>query len=181
MEFGGNLAAGRGGSGRLNFCSGFLDDGAIHGFGVRGLFERFAKIFFMERFGDAGEGVEVFLELSLRHEEEHGEVDRLIIERFEIDPLRGASENSHHVADQIGGGMGNADAEADSGAHGCFAFADDGGDGVAIFGFNFAGGDQVGDQFVNRFPAGGGLEVGDDLLGFQNIGQIHKCAENHFA
>ena len=60
--------------------------------------------------------------------------------------------------------MGDADAETDAGAHRGLAFFDDGGDGVAILGFDFAGGDEVAHQVVNGGPAVSGLHVGQDVF-----------------
>ena len=60
--------------------------------------------------------------------------------------------------------MRDADAETDAGAHGSFAFLDCRRDGFAVLRQNFSGGDQVLDQFVNRFPAGGGLQIREDLI-----------------
>ena len=106
----------------------------------------------------------MFLELSLRHQEKHREMNGLIVERVEVDPLPGPAEDSHHVGNKVGGGVGNSDAESDARAHGGFALADHGRDRFAIFRFDFSRSNQIGDQFIDCFPAIGGLEFGDDLL-----------------
>ena len=94
-----------------------LDD-FKHGFGVGGLFEGLTKFGFMQELRDICQRVEMFLELTLRNEEEHDEIHRLIVERVEIDTLAGAAERADDFADQVRAGVGDADAEADARAHG---------------------------------------------------------------
>ena len=68
------------------------------------------------------ERVEVFLKLTLGNEEEHDEVDRLIVERVEVDPFLRSPQRADDLVDQIGEAVvRNADAESDAGAHGGFA------------------------------------------------------------
>ena len=73
-------------------------------------------------------------------------------------------ERADDFVNQIRRGMRDADAEPDAGAHRGLAFLDGGGDGVAVFGLNFARGDEIADQLVNGFPAVRGAQIGDDLL-----------------
>ena len=70
-------------SGRELFFSVFADDGE-HGVGVGRFFERFAEISLVQKFGDVGERVEMFLKLTLRDEKEHDELHGLIVERIKI-------------------------------------------------------------------------------------------------
>ena len=79
------------------------------------------------------------------------------------------AQRADDFLDQIRGGVRDADAEADAGAHGGLALFDDGGDGVAVAGLDLAGGHQIADQFVNGLPAVGGAQIGDDLLFAQNV------------
>jgi len=127
------------------------------------LFEFLAKFFDVKQLGDVGQGVKVFLKLALRHKEEHDQIDGLVVERVEIDAFGGPAQSADHFGDQVGRGMGDADAKADAGAHGRLALFDDGGDGLAVFGFDLARGDEVADKFVNRVPADGGLHAGQNV------------------
>ena len=86
-----------------------------------------------------------------------------------LTPFLRAAQRADDFVDQIGRGVRNADAEADAGAHGGFALLDDGGDGVAMLGLDFAGGHEVVDQFINGLPAIGRLQIRDDLLFRQNV------------
>jgi hypothetical protein len=140
-----------------------------HGSGIRGLLERLAEFGSVKEFGDVGECVEVLLKLALRDEEKHDEIDRLIVEGVELNSFAGAAEGADDFADKIGGGVGNADPETDSGAHRGFSLFDDGSDGVLVFLFDFAGGNEVIDELINDFPAILCLEVGEDLLRAENI------------
>jgi len=140
-----------------------------HGFGVGGLFEGGAEFRFVQEFRDVREGVQVFLELTLRDEKEHDEIHRLIIERVEINTLARAAERADDFGDEIRAGVRDANAETDARAHGGFALFDHGGDGVVMLGFDFAGADEVFDQLVDRLPAVSRLQIGDDLLFRKNI------------
>ena len=66
-----------------------LPDDLEHGLGVGGLFQGLAKIRAMQEFGDVGQGVEMLLKLALRDEKQHDEINRLVVERVEIDAFRG--------------------------------------------------------------------------------------------
>jgi hypothetical protein len=134
-----------------------------HHVGVGRLFERLAEFGFVQELRDVGERVEVFLELSLRHEKEHDELHRLIVECVEVDAFGRAAERADDFKNQIGRGVRDADAEADACGHGCFALLDGGGYGVAVAGLNLAGGHEIADEFVNRFPAVRRFQIGDDL------------------
>ena len=91
-------------------------------------------------------------------------LDRLIVQRVEVDALLRAAQRPDHFVNQVRGGVRNADAEPDAGAHRRLALFDHGGDGLEVFGFDFAGGDQEGDEFINRFPAVRGPQIRNDLL-----------------
>ena len=105
--------------------------------GVGGLFEFLAKFLDVKKLGDVGQGVKMFLELALRHQEKHDQIDRLIVQRVKIDPVGGTAQRADDFLDQIGRGMGNADAETNAGAHGRLALLDHGDDGVAVLGPGF--------------------------------------------
>ena len=132
----------------------------------------------MKELGNIGQRVEMFLELALRDEEEHHQVDGLIVQGVEIDALLGAAEGADDFVDQVGGGVRDADAEADAGAHGGLALLDDGGDGFAVLGLDFAGGDEIADQFVDGFPAVGRLQFRQNIVGSENIAQVHSVIRN---
>ena len=155
----------------------FLDD-FVHGRGIGGFFERLAKFFFVKQLGDAGEGVEVFLELALGNEEKHDEVDGLVVEGVEIHAALGTAKSADDFLDEVRGGVRDADAETDARAHGGFAFLDDGGNGVAVFGLDFAGGDEVVDQLVDGQPAVGSLQFRQDIIGTQNVAKIHSAKDS---
>ena len=130
----------------------FPDD-VKHRLGVRRLFERLSEIGLVEKFGDVGQRVKVLLKLALRHQEQHDELYRLIVERIEAHAFLRTAQRADNFKNQIGRGMRNADAESNAGAHGSLALFDGGGHGVAIIGLDFARGDEIANQLVNRFPA----------------------------
>lgn len=66
--------------------SGVLDD-PVHFFRVFGLFQGLAELLFVKELGDVCEGVQMFLELSLRDEKEHDQIDGLIVQGVEVDSL----------------------------------------------------------------------------------------------
>ena len=140
-----------------------------HGLGVRRLFEGLAEFRFVQQLGDIGQGVEMLLELALRHQEEHDQVDRLVVQGIEVDAFLRAAQRADHFIDQIRRGVRDADAEADAGAHGGLALLDHRRDGVVMFGLDLAGRHQVVDQLIDRFPAVGRPQVSDDLLFAQNV------------
>ena len=72
-----------------------------------------------------------------------------------LTPLLGAAQRADDLVNQVRRGVRNADAEADAGAHRGLALLDHGGDGLAVLGLDLAGGHQVVDQLVDRFPAVG--------------------------
>ena len=53
-----------------------------HGCGVGRLFEGLPELGFVQEFGNIGQGVQMFLELTLRHQEQHHQVNRLIVQRI---------------------------------------------------------------------------------------------------
>ena len=65
--------------------------------------------------------------------------------------------------------MRDADAKADARAHGRLAFLNHRRNGLTVFGADLAGGHEVLDQLINRFPAVGGSQVSNDLLSAQNV------------
>ncbi len=150
-----------------------LDDG-VHGGGIGGVFQGLAQFFTVEEFGDIGEGMEVFLELALGDEEEHDEVDGLVVEGVEVSAVLGSAEGADDFVDEVGGGVGDSDSEPDAGAHRVLAFLDDGGDGVAVFGFNFAALDQLADQLVDGLPPVGGFQVGNNLVRAEDVAEVHR-------
>jgi hypothetical protein len=150
----------------------FADD-AEHGFGVRGFFEGLAKFHFVQELGYVGQGMEMFLKLSLRYQEEHDELDGLIVQRVEVDAFIGTTEGADDFRNQIRGGVGDTDAEPNARAHGRLALFDGGGDGIAVSGINFAGGHEIINQLVNGLPAVGGAQFRNDLRFCQNVSQVH--------
>src|SRR5258706_14459966 len=76
-----------------------LDD-VGHRLGVGGIFKRLAKFFFVQRLGDLGGGVEMFLELAWGAEEEHAGCDRLLAGRAEGDALLGPGDGPAPSAHQ---------------------------------------------------------------------------------
>ncbi len=141
----------------------FLDD-LHHSIGIRRLFEGLTKFFVVKELGDVGEGVEMFLKLTLRNEKEHDEVDRLIIERIEVHTGSGSPKGADHFINKVSRSVWNSNTETDSGAHRRFALFNDGSDGFPMFGLDFSSGDEDIDQLVNGFPAIGRLQIGDNLL-----------------
>lgn len=129
-----------------------------------GLLERLAEFFFVKELGDIGQRVEMLLELTLRHEEEHDQVDWLIVQGIEIDPSPGTAEGAHDFVDQVGGGMWYPDAEPDAGAHGGLAFFDHGRDGGTMFGFDLAALHEGVEEFINSLPSISSPQFRDDLF-----------------
>ncbi len=144
-------------------------DNLEHGLGGRGLFEGLAEIGAVKELGNIGEGMEVLLELALRHEKKHHEIHRLIIQRIEIDAFAGAAESADDLVDQVGRGVWDANTKADPGAHGGFALLDNGGNGVLVLGFNLASGDEIVDELIDCLPPIGGPQISQDLLFAQDI------------
>lgn len=140
-----------------------------HRFGIGGLFEGLTEFGFVKNLGDVGEGVEVFLKLTLGNEEKHDEVHRLIVERVEVDPFLRAAQRTDDFRDQIGGGVRDADAEPDAGAHGSLALLDNRSDGLAVLRLDFSGGDEIVDEFVNGLPTVSGLQIREDLIFGENV------------
>lgn len=164
---------------------GIFDD-AHHGCGIGSLFESVAKFLIVKKLGDIGEGMEMLLELALGNEKEHDEIDRLIIERIKIDALFGTAKGADDLVNEIGGGVGNANAETNPGAHGGFALFDDRSDLVPVLGLDLAAIDKAADQFINRFPPVGGFQVDDDLISIEDVTEGHRSGLNpnpsgHFA
>ncbi len=150
-------------------------DDLEHVLGAGRLFEGLSQIPVMEKLGDVGEGVKVFLKLALGHQEKHDQFDRLVIEGIEIHAAGGTSQSANDFANQIGRGMRDADAKSNARAHGPFALAHDGDDGIAMLRLDLATGNQDIDQFINGLPPVGRLELNDDLLLFKDIRQCHKA------
>jgi len=141
-----------------------LADDREHAFGVGGGFERLAEFGLVQQLRDVGERVEMLLKLSLRHQEEHDQVHRLVVQRVEVHPGLRTAERPNDLGDQLGGGVRDADAKPDARAHGGLALLYHGGDGVLVLRFDFSGGDEVVDQLVDGQPAVRRLQIGDDLL-----------------
>ena len=105
------------------------------------------------------------LKLILRHDEEHDEFHRRIIERVELDPGATSAEGGHHFLDSIGRGVRNGDAETDAGAHRFLALFERGENAFAILRLDLAQADQQIDQLDDGRPTFGRLHLGNDLLG----------------
>ncbi len=71
--------------------------------------------------------------------------------------------------------MRDADTKTDAGAHGTFTLAHNGHDGRSIGGFEFAGGDQAIDEFIDCLPAINCIQIHDDLFSAENVTQIHTA------
>ena len=56
---------------------------AIMCVGVGSFFEGFTEIGLVQKFGDIGECVEMFLKLALRNKKKHDELHRLVVERVQ--------------------------------------------------------------------------------------------------
>ncbi len=157
---------------------------ANHGHHVLGggsCFERFEKIVASQHFGYPGQGVEMPLELPLGYEEKGYQVHGLVIEGIKIDPATRPTEGGDHFGDDVGGGMGNTDAETDAGAHRLFTLLDDVGHGLAMLGRDASAFNQDIDQLVNGFPPACGLQFWHDLPGAEYIAEVHDSdlPENH--
>ena len=151
-----------------------LDD-LDHRVGVGRLFERDPEIFIVKTLGDIGEGVEMFLELALRNQKQHHQMNGLIIECVEIHAFGRPAERAHYFVNQIRGSVRNADAETDAGAHGGLALLDHRGDLIAVFRLDLAALNQAIDQLIDRLPAGGSGQLGDDLIFLENVTQGHTA------
>ena len=57
-----------------------LADDLEHRIRIRRVFERLTEFGFVQKFGDVGESMEMFLKLTLGNEKKHDEVDRLVVE-----------------------------------------------------------------------------------------------------
>ena len=99
-----------------------------------------------------------------RHQEEHDQIDRLIVQGVEINSLRRAAQGADYFRNQVRRSVRDADAETDAGAHRGLALLDHSRNGVVMLGGNLARRHQVIDQLINRFPAVGRPQVSDDLL-----------------
>src|SRR6267154_1066013 len=91
-----------------SFPAKFLDD-LVHRGGVRRFLQRLAKILLMQQLGDIRERMKMLLKLPLRHQEQHHQVNRLIVQRIKIDPLLRPPKRSYHLIDQVRGRMRNPD------------------------------------------------------------------------
>ena len=123
----------------------------------------------MKNFGNVSERVKMFLELTLGNEKKHDEIYRLIVEGIKVDPFLRATQRTDDFRDQIGGGVRDADAESDAGAHRSLALLYDCGDGLAMLRLNFSGGYQIVDEFINRLPTVGCLQICEDLVFCENV------------
>ena len=146
-----------------------LFDGAQHRFGVGSLFEGLTEFCFVKNLGDVGERVEMFLKLTLGNEEKHDEIDRLIVERVEVDPFFRASQRTDDFGDQVCGSVRDADAKTNARAHGSLALLDDCGDGLTVLRLDFSSGDEVVDEFVDGLPTVGSLQIREDLIFGENV------------
>src|SRR5687768_7800695 len=108
--------------------------------------------------------MEMFLELALGNEKKHYKVNGFVVQGIKIDAFGGAAEGANHFINQIGARVGNPYTKPDAGAHGVFAFAHDGGDGLAMFRLDLSRRYEVLDQFFDRFPAVRSPEFRGDLF-----------------
>jgi hypothetical protein len=69
--------------------------------------------------------------------------------------------------------MGNPNAKTNPGAHRAFALLHDRRNLIPMLGFDSATVHKVIDEFVDCFPSIRSLQIGDDLLGVDDIGKIH--------
>src|SRR6266516_1645887 len=102
------------------------------------------------------------LELALRDQQKCHNVDWLIVERVELDAFLRTAERDYEFGDRTRRGVRVGD-EAEAGAQGGLALLYHCGNGVLMFRLDLAGGDEVFDEFVNRLPPGGGLQIRKDL------------------
>ena len=68
-----------GGSKGGRLFSALIPDDLQHRLGIGRLLQRLAKLGFVKKLGDIGQGMEVLLELPLRNQEQHDQVHRLIV------------------------------------------------------------------------------------------------------
>lgn len=160
--------------GLLQLLAGFGLDDVVHGLRIRRIFKRLPKFLFVEEFGNFGEGVEVLLELALRNQEKHNQIDWLVIESIEVDSFFRAAEGADDLVDQISGGVWNANAETNPRAHRGLALLHDGGDGLPVLRFNFRGTYQNTNQLINGFPSISRLQIGFDMFRAKNVAEIHR-------
>ncbi len=59
----------------------------------------------------------MLLKLALGNQEQHNQIDWLVIQGIEIDAFFRAAKRADYFINQIGGGMRNADSKPDAGAH----------------------------------------------------------------
>src|SRR5258706_895066 len=78
-----------------------ISDHPVHFFGVVGLLQGLPKLLFVQKLRDVGESVQVLLKLALRNEEQHHEIDRLIVEGIEVHALPGTSECANYLVDEV--------------------------------------------------------------------------------
>src|SRR5262249_16233765 len=140
-----------------------------HRVSVRRLLEGLAELGAVEQLGNVGKRVQMLLKLALRDKEKHDQIHRLVVQGVEINSPFRAAQSAHDLVDQIGRGMRYSDAKADPRAHGGLPLFDYLRNGLMVLGLDFAGSDQVIDEFVNGLPAVAGLQVSQDLLSAQNI------------
>jgi hypothetical protein len=155
-------------------------DGFHHGFGVGCLLESLPEFCLVKELGDIGQGVKVFLELSLRDEKEHDERDGLVIEGVEVDAFLRAAQCADDFRDEVRGGVGDANAEANTGAHRILALSHHCGDGCAVVRFDAACCYEDVNQLVNGFPASCSLQIRQDLVLRQNISKFHTLMRRAF-
>lgn len=132
-----------------------------------------AQTWAMEQLRDVRQGMKVTLELALRDQEEHHQGDGLVIQGIEGDALLGAPKSARDLRDQIAGRMGDPDAKADARAHRGLAFSHDGADRFPMLGLDTSGRHQTGNQFVDRLPTVGGFHLRQNLLGAEDVTEVH--------
>src|SRR6266850_5493318 len=96
--------------------SSLIADDLQHFIPIRRLFEGLAKFRLVQELGNISQRVKMFLELALGNQEQHDQVNGLIVQRVEVDALLGPAKRAHHFVDQVRRSMRNPDTEPDAGA-----------------------------------------------------------------
>jgi len=130
-------------------------DGVEDRLGVGCLFEGLAEFASMKQLGDVRQGVKMLLELTLRHQKERDQLHGLVVQGIEVEPFARAAEGAGDLVDEVGGGVGDADAE-----NRCrlliemSRFLHGGGDGLTVLWFDLPSLDQQ-PESARRWPPSG--------------------------
>jgi len=148
---------------RVGPQSGSAEDGE-HFLGGPGVLQLLAAFLVAEETGECGKRLEVALELALRREEEHAELNGLVVQRLEINRRIQPRDNGDDVLDAIDAGVGEGDTVADAGAVVGFAVFHRFADSSAIFRSNLPLADQEINQRFNHSPTVPGRDLRDNLV-----------------